>query len=638
MSGIFGCYAASFERASCEEYKKIVTTLFRFSESRGKEAAGLALADNDRLEVLSAALPASSFIATSEFDCFWDSFLGACAPGKPFGAIGHARLVTSGLRGNRLNNQPVLADGVTLVHDGIILNDAELWQSIGKQPSTELDSEVLAAAIADGLAKNICPEIVMDSLFRQVKGNASIGFFAPEIPGVFVYTNNASLYHARVDDLFIFVSERIFLQELLETTHKVLPAARNVPIRRLTNNSLLWVREQDGKLACASPPAGASPTFWKGTFRRVEKRTRDYAGARAEIRRCTRCILPETMPFIEFDDEGVCNYCRNYSPMHLESKEVLLAELRKRKEGGNPDADSLFMLSGGRDSCFGLHYAVKELGLKPIAYTYDWGIVTDIARRNAALMCGELGVEHIIVSADIAWKRANVRKNLNAWLKKPELGMIPLLMAGDKQYFYYAEQVRKANDLTVVLVSENPLELTRFKSGFCGVNEAQNRCFDLPLANKLKLLAYYAGKYLANPRYINSTLLDNAFAFASSYFIKHDNIHLYRYKRWEEDEINSVLLNDYGWEKDHEAASTWRIGDGTAAFYNYAYHIMAGLTENDTLRSNQIREGMLDRATALAYARTENEPRWKSMHWYAETIGFSLEEAVLAINNAPKLY
>lgn len=30
------------------------------------------------------------------------------------------------------------------------------------------------------------------------------------------------------------------------------------------------------------------------------------------LRRCTRCILPETMPYISFDDHGVCNYCRNY--------------------------------------------------------------------------------------------------------------------------------------------------------------------------------------------------------------------------------------------------------------------------------------------------------------------------------------
>ena len=31
-----------------------------------------------------------------------------------------------------------------------------------------------------------------------------------------------------------------------------------------------------------------------------------------KIKRCSKCILPETMPFIEFDDDGICNYCNNY--------------------------------------------------------------------------------------------------------------------------------------------------------------------------------------------------------------------------------------------------------------------------------------------------------------------------------------
>ena len=41
------------------------------------------------------------------------------------------------------------------------------------------------------------------------------------------------------------------------------------------------------------------------------------------------------------------------------------------------------------------------------------------------------------------------------------------------------------------------------------------------------------------------------------------------------------------------------IGDGTAAFYNYVYQTIAGFTEHDTFRSNQIREGMITREQAM---------------------------------------
>ena len=43
-----------------------------------------------------------------------------------------------------------------------------------------------------------------------------------------------------------------------------------------------------------------------------------------------------------------------------------------------------------------------------ITYTYDWGMVTDLARRNIARACGKLKVENIIVAADISKKRRRV--------------------------------------------------------------------------------------------------------------------------------------------------------------------------------------------------------------------------------------
>ena len=58
-----------------------------------------------------------------------------------------------------------------------------------------------------------------------------------------------------------------------------------------------------------------------------------------------------------------------------------------------------------------------------------------------------LGVEHILVSADIRRKRENIRKNVSAWLKRPDLGTIPLFMAGDKQYFYYSKLLQKQNGI-----------------------------------------------------------------------------------------------------------------------------------------------------------------------------------------------
>ena len=100
----------------------------------------------------------------------------------------------------------------------------------------------------------------------------------------------------------------------------------------------------------------------------------------------------------------------------------------------------------------------------------------------------------------------------------------------------------------------------------------------------------------------------------------------------------SVLREEYNWEAADDTQSTWRIGDGTAAFYNYVYHTVAGFSEHDTFRSNQVRAGLINREEALRLCDIENQPRFDSMKEYASLVGFNLEEALMVINTIPKIY
>jgi hypothetical protein len=357
------------------------------------------------------------------------------------------------------------------------------------------------------------------------------------------------------------------------------------------------------------------------------------------MRRCKKCVLPESFPFIEFDDHGICNYCNSYERIHLQDRSSLEQTLDAcRSKSG--EIDCIVSLSGGRDSCYGLHYVKKELRMNPIAYSYDWGMITDLGRRNQARLCGKLGVEHLLVSADIKKKRAYIRKNVEAWLKKPDLGIIPLFMAGDKQYFYYANKIMKQYKLRMLVMAENQMERAHFKAGFCGIKHRSTNkpAYFLNISDKIKLALYYGKQYLSNPSYINASLFDTICAYTSYYMIPHNYLYLFNYVRWDEEEIISTLRREYDWELATDTTSTWRIGDGTAAFYNYIYYMVAGFTEIDAFRSNQIREGMITRDAALDLIRDENRPRFASIEWYAQTIGFDLQKALMIINSIPKLY
>jgi hypothetical protein len=366
----------------------------------------------------------------------------------------------------------------------------------------------------------------------------------------------------------------------------------------------------------------------------------DHSSRADRLKRCTRCTLPQTYPFVEFDDHGVCRYCRTWKTIRPKGEQALRdAVAPYRSTDGSPDVIVAF--SGGRDSSYGLHYVKQVLGMNPVAFTYDWGMVTDLARRNQARICGKLGIEHIIRSADISAKRRYVRKNVEAWLKKPELGMVTLLMAGDKEFYAHARQLRKETGIKLVIFcTGNMIEDAPYKTGLMGVpqDDHGNTLTGMSLRNKAGMLWYFAKNYLKNPAYFNESLLDTANAFWQTFVVKDDFLYLYQYLPWHEDTIVGTIRREYDWEIATDTQTTWRIGDGTAAFYNYIYATIAGFTEDEAMLSNMVREGYIDRDEALRRGREYGKPRWPSIREYAQLVGFSAEEALQIINAAPKLY
>ena len=178
------------------------------------------------------------------------------------------------------------------------------------------------------------------------------------------------------------------------------------------------------------------------------------------LKRCSKCILPSTFPFIKFNDRGVCNYCENYEKITYKNTEEII---NKIKNQGNK---VLITFSGGRDSSYGMHL-LNQLDIDMIAYTYNWGMLTEISMRNQKLMTEKLNVKHIVIDANIKRKQANIKRNIKAWLKKPNLGLVPLFVSGDKHYFYYANKVAKENNLQhQIIMCDNPLEVCRDQTEF----------------------------------------------------------------------------------------------------------------------------------------------------------------------------
>ncbi len=602
MCGIFGVLPQSAGKPTD------LRTLSYHAEQRGQDSSGLVVSRTDGYDVQRADFPIRRLLKKTDTS-------------KTGFVMGHSRLITNGLS----DNQPVVRDGVVVIHNGIIVNHEDIWPTLEKKRTLQVDSEVIAAIAAEHIEKGGDLEGIADSVLEKCTGVIACAMAIPRLGKLILFSNNGSLYKGTKEGVLEFASESYALDQVgckdVEQVYD--PVILDIP--------------QHESLSVVDHASRSENLIPELVLSSNEEELLEYP--QPELRRCTRCVLPETMPFIRFDEEGVCNYCHNYKSRNNPKPKEELFELVKpyRRSKGN---DCIVPFSGGRDSCYGLHLIYHELKMKPVTYTYDWGMVTDLGRRNISRMCAELGVENIIVAADISKKRRNINKNLKAWLKSPHLGMISILTAGDKHFFRHVETIKRQTGINLNLWGVNPLEVTHFKAGFLGVppDFEEDRVY---ISSSRKQLRYQKLRFKAmmeSPGYFNSSVWDTVSGeYYRSFLKKVDYFHIFDYWRWDE-KIVEDTLDTYDWERAPDTNTTWRIGDGTAAFYNYIYYLVAGFTEHDTFRSNQIREGQMTREKALELVKDENRPRYPNIKWYLDAVGMDFESTIRTVNSIPRLY
>ena len=121
------------------------------------------------------------------------------------------------------------------------------------------------------------------------------------------------------------------------------------------------------------------------------------------LKRCTRCVMPETWPGITFDQEGVCSLCQEYDKQktidwparQLQLENILDYYRLYAKERGNK-YDCVVGVSGGKDSVYTLWAAKRKYNMRPLAVTWDHGIpMRPEAEYNLQRIPVLLDVDHL---------------------------------------------------------------------------------------------------------------------------------------------------------------------------------------------------------------------------------------------------
>lgn len=115
-----------------------------------------------------------------------------------------------------------------------------------------------------------------------------------------------------------------------------------------------------------------------------------------ELKRCSRCVIPETHETIAFDKSCVCNICHQHEfkqeKIDWKSRKNDLDALVAQYRGKN-DYDCIIPFSGGKDSTWTLYYLVKEYKLKPLVVRFDHGFLRPNVLENTVKTMRKLGVD-----------------------------------------------------------------------------------------------------------------------------------------------------------------------------------------------------------------------------------------------------
>jgi predicted PP-loop superfamily ATPase len=117
---------------------------------------------------------------------------------------------------------------------------------------------------------------------------------------------------------------------------------------------------------------------------------------------CKKCTLNDNIFSVSINDDGLCNYCRQYakndssiSSDEFEKKEKQLAEALNNYM--DLPYQVLLAYSGGKDSTYTLYLLRRKYNVSVLAVTFDNGFLTEQCRQNIHEVTANLGVDSITI-------------------------------------------------------------------------------------------------------------------------------------------------------------------------------------------------------------------------------------------------
>lgn len=341
------------------------------------------------------------------------------------------------------------------------------------------------------------------------------------------------------------------------------------------------------------------------------------------MKRCIRCIMPETVPGITFDSNGICSFCLSHSETVLQGKAALDKLVADARLLGRR-YDAIVPLSGGRDSTYVLYLAKKEYGLNVLAVNYDSEFRTDQALANMENACRILSVEFLSVRSKRALATDFVRNTLAAADSPREFNLCGPCGYGNKATVW-----RKAAEDKVPLilwggasVETTPAMLNQI---WPHLQRTQSRY------HRLLKLGFYKAELAAIRHRMEFRMPGHSPLSRKPASIKDGDItsiSVYDYIPWERRKIKETIQNELGWKKPDDHVSTWRIDCKLDRLITFEFFKLFGCSKHCFGYTQMINAGQMTRDEALSQEEAMAATYLDGMREYLiDTIGLSAKQA-----------
>jgi hypothetical protein len=316
------------------------------------------------------------------------------------------------------------------------------------------------------------------------------------------------------------------------------------------------------------------------------------------VKYCAVCSLSSTFPGIHFNDKGVCNFCLDQRKNGLQADqktiyrqkfETLVEQLR-----GQSVYDAIMCYSGGKDSTYTLAILKEQYRLNVLAVSFDNGFLPEQTLKNIRNVVDKLGVDHITIKPrfDTLAKVFNQSTDVFTLKALERSSAVCTSCMGILRYATLRMAVEK--DIRLIAYGWSPGQAPISSSVMKNLPQMVKRMQAMLYDPLHRIVGDAINPYFLEEKHFGTTYRLPYYVSPMA-FLEYDIAAIYQ------------NISRFGWKKpeDVDANSTNCLLNSFAVynhkkqfgFHPYAFEL-----------ANLVRDGLLDRDTALQRLQSEEDP------------------------------